>query len=325
MLCRDCKHLKMKKVGYVSFVHFCGHKKNLGIWPEKKKPHPKCPLKNKNQRSNEIMTNRPNTTRVVTGEVRLSYVNLLKPRENQFGGDPRYSVTILVPKTDVATKQRIDAAIAAAKELGKAKWNGVIPPVVAVPLHDGDGVKPNDGMPYGEECKGHWVINASSSVDQPPKIVDINLNPIIDPTEVYSGMYARIAINFGAYAAQGKKGIGCYLSTNVQKTRDGEPLGAAAPAAADDFGGGAPQQQPPYGQQPGYGQAPQNPYQQQVPYGQQPVNPYQQPQVTMPSGMQPQPGYGQAPQQGYGQAPQQPQQQFDPITGQPLNGGVYGI
>lgn len=264
------------------------------------------------------MTNQPNTTRVVTGEVRLSYVNLLKPRENQFGGDPRYSVTILVPKTDVATKQRIDVAIEAAKQLGKAKWNGVIPPMVAVPVHDGDGVKPNDGMPYGEECKGHWVINASSSVDQPPKIVDLNLNPIIDPTEVYSGMFARIAVNFGAYAAQGKKGIGCYLSTNVQKTRDGEPLGSAAPAAADDFGGqpfGQPQPQNPYGQQPMYTQ-PQQGYG-QAPYQQQPnVN------AQMPYGMQGQQGYGQAPQQP---AQQQQQPQLDPITGMPINGGVYGI
>jgi len=138
-------------------------------------------------------------------------------------------------------------------------------------LHDGDGVKPSDGMPFGEECKGHWVLSTSSGADQPPKIVDINLNPIIDPTEVYSGMYARVAINFAPYAQAGKKGVGCYLSTNVQKTRDGEPLGASAPAAADDFGQGAPGvqvdpsqlpfNQPQYGQhppaQPGYVQQPQ--------------------------------------------------------------------
>ncbi|UTW68643.1 DUF2815 family protein [Anaerobacillus sp. HL2] len=66
--------------------------------------------------------------------------------------------------------------------------------------------------------------------------MDANLNPIMDPTEIYSGIYARIAVNFAPYAAQGKKGIGCYLSTNIQKTRDGEPLGASAPAAEADFG-----------------------------------------------------------------------------------------
>lgn len=240
-------------------------------------------------------------TRVVTGEVRFSYVNLLKPRESQYGGEPKYSVTILVPKSDVATKQKIDAAIEAAKELGKKeKWNGVIPPMVAVPVYDGDGVRPSDGMPFGEECKGHWVFTATSKVDQPPKIVDMGLNPIMDPTEVYSGMYGRIAVNFAPYAQAGKKGIGCYISTNVQKTRDGEPLGASAPAAESDFGGVAPQQQQ------GYGQMPQQP-------AQQPYPPQQQQFQQMPANGQQNQGNGQAP------------QQFDPITGQPLNGGVYGI
>jgi hypothetical protein len=256
-------------------------------------------------------------TRIVTGEVRFSYVSLLKPRDNQFGGEPKYSVTILIPKSDVQTKQRIDAAIEAAKQIGKQKtWNGVIPPVVAIPVHDGDGVRPSDGMPFGDECKGHWVLTATSSVDQPPKVVDINLNPILDPTEVYSGMYGRIALNFSPYSHAGKKGIGVYISTNVQKTRDGEPLGATAPAAADDFGGGQP-----VPQQPNYQQAqPTQPQYQQMPpsgvpgtqtgYGQQ--QNYGQPQAS----------YSQ--QQGYAPSAQ-PQQQFDPITGQPINGGVYGI
>jgi hypothetical protein len=268
------------------------------------------------------MTNQTISTRIVTGEVRFSYVNLLKPRASMQGGEEKYSVTILVPKSDVATKQRIDAAIEAAKQLGKTKWNGVIPPMVNIPVHDGDGVKPSDGMPFGEECKGHWVFSASTKVDHPPVIVDINQNPIINPTEVYSGMYGRIAVNFGAYSNAGKKGIGCYISKNVQKTRDGEPLGSSAPDASSDFGG-APAQ-PVYGQQPNpyqqnpYGQ-PQQPVYQQPNYGQAPQQPmyqqpqYQQPHIEMPGNMQPQQP-----------APQQPQQ-FDPITGAPINGGVYGI
>lgn len=257
-------------------------------------------------------------TRVVTGEVRFSFVNLLKPRAAQQGGEEKYSVTILLPKSDIATKQRLDAAIEAAKQLGQSKvWNGVIPPMLAIPIHDGDGVKPSDGMPFGDECKGHWVFSASTKVDQPPKIVDANLNPIMDPTEVYSGMYGRIAVNFAPYANAGKKGIGCYISTNVQKTRDGEPLGSSAPAASDDFGGGQPMSQS-------------QPYQQPTPNYGQPV-----PQQPVPA-----PNYGQFPQQqpnqyqpaqpqqpvpGYGHAQQQPVQ-YDPITGQPINnGGVYGI
>lgn len=259
-------------------------------------------------------------TRVVTEEVRFSYVNLLKPRESRFGGDPKYSTTILIPKSDIATKQAIDNAIAAAIELGRQKkWNGVVPPVVPTPIHDGDGVK-QDGTPFGDECKGHWVLTASSSVDQPPRIVDANLNPIMDATEIYSGMYGRIALNFAPYNSHGKKGIGCYISTNVQKTRDGEPLGATAPDASSDFGGpvnnvtnqlptGMTNQPPqPYAQQP--------PMQQQ--YGQAPQ--YQQPLVQQTPIQQPM-------QQPYTQQPQQPTQ-VDPVTGAPIqngNGGIMGI
>lgn len=256
-----------------------------------------------------------NNTRVVTGEVRFSYVNLLRPRASQFGGEEKYSVTILLPKSDVATKQAIDAAIEAAMQKGKAeKWNGVIPPNVSIPIHDGDGVKPSDGMPFTAECKGHWVFSASTGIDYPPKVVGPDLNPIMDATEVYSGMYGRIALNFSPYSTAGKKGIGVYISTNVQKTRDGEPLGASAPDASSDFTSLASTAPPAYGQQ----QAPQQ--------GQ----PFQQPQQGYVQ--QPHQGYGQQPQQGqqFGQAPQQGQpmqqpQQFDPITGAPINGGVYGI
>lgn len=65
---------------------------------------------------------------VVTGKVRLSYTHLFQPYANRNGGEAKYSTTILVPKSDTATKQRIDAAIAAAKQTGASKcWNGDIP------------------------------------------------------------------------------------------------------------------------------------------------------------------------------------------------------
>lgn len=125
--------------------------------------------------------------RVVTGKVRLSYVHLFTPRAGLNGGDPKFSATLLIPKSDVATRQRIDAAIAAAiQEAVGSKWNGVRPPVIATPIHDGDGVKA-DGTPFPEECRGHWVMTASSQADRKPDVVDINLNPIINQSEIYSG------------------------------------------------------------------------------------------------------------------------------------------
>ena len=98
-------------------------------------------------------------TSITTGKVRLSYVHLLQPYANVPGQEEKYSCTILLPKSDTETMNRIQAAIEAAKEKGVlTQWNGIQPPVIPVPVYDGDGVRPSDGMPFGDECKGHWVL-----------------------------------------------------------------------------------------------------------------------------------------------------------------------
>ncbi len=175
-------------------------------------------------------------TRVTTNEVRMSYVHLFKPYAFQPGQEEKYGVTVLVPKTDTDTMARINAAIEAAKQKGaQDKWGGVIPPICPAPVYDGDGVRPSDGAPFGPECKGHWVFTASAKSDYPPQVVDSAGNPIINQSEVYSGMYGRVNVSFFPYMFGGKKGIGCGLGP-VMKTRDGEPLGGGAPSAAEAFG-----------------------------------------------------------------------------------------
>lgn len=177
-----------------------------------------------------------NTTAVTTGKVRLSFVHLFKPYAFQPGQEEKFSTTILVPKSDTETKAKIDAAMSAAIEKGiKDNWNGVRPPILNTPVYDGDGTRPSDGMPFGEECKGHWVFTASSKVDYPPEIVDVSGNRIISPSEIYSGIYARVHVNFYPYAFGGKKGIGVGLGP-VQKVSDGEPLGGGAVSASAVFG-----------------------------------------------------------------------------------------
>lgn len=177
-----------------------------------------------------------NVCNVTTGEARLSYVHLFKPYAAMQGQEEKYSVTVLVPKTDVDTMNRINAAIEAAKQRGiSEKWNGQCPPMVPTPVYDGDGVRPSDGMPFGEECKGHWVFTASAKVDYPPEIVDKQGNPIINQSEVYSGMYGRVNITFYPYSFGGKKGVGCGLGP-VQKLRDGEPLSGSHVSASQAFG-----------------------------------------------------------------------------------------
>lgn len=174
-------------------------------------------------------------TRVMTGKVRLSYVNVFKPRAAREGQEEKYSCTILVPKTDVKTKAAIDAAINAAINKGVSDcWNGQKPPRPAIPVYDGDEVRPSDGEEFGPECKGHWVFTASAKVDYKPGVVDINAQPILNQSEVYSGCYARVSVNFFPYAVSGKKGIGCGLG-NIQKLADGEPLSSAGIRAEDEF------------------------------------------------------------------------------------------
>lgn len=161
---------------------------------------------------------------ITTGEARLSYVNLFQAKAVN-GSDPKFSVTLLIPKSDVATKAAIDKAMEEAAQDGTAnKWNGVRPPKVQHPLHDGDGTRPSDGMPFGEECKGHWVITANCSENRPPQVVGLDRQPIVNHADVYSGMYGYVNINFFAYNSNGRKGIGCGLNA-VMKSRDGEVLG----------------------------------------------------------------------------------------------------
>ncbi len=177
-----------------------------------------------------------NPTRVLTGEVRLSYVNLVTPKANlnDPNGQPKYSVTLLIPKSDKSVKENIDSSInAAATEAVSKSWGGVRPPVMPIPIHDGDGVREN-GTPYGDECKGCWVLTASSK-NKPQVVHQSDIMTELLPQDIYSGMYARVTINFFAYNRAGKRGIGCGLG-NVMKTREGEPL-AGSVSAASDFAG----------------------------------------------------------------------------------------
>lgn len=175
---------------------------------------------------------------LVTGEVRFSYINIFEPKQSKFGGDPKYSMVILIPKTDIATKQAIDKAIQETINENAQKVFGGATVGLHLPMHDGDGVMPDKGTPYPDECKGHWVLNCSSKMK--PEVVDENLQPVMSQSQVYSGCYGRVSLRFFAYN-QGKRGVSAGLG-NVQKLRDGDPLGGGT-TAAQDFGGQAPNTQ----------------------------------------------------------------------------------
>jgi hypothetical protein len=164
-------------------------------------------------------------TKVVTGKARLSYANVWEPKSIN-GGAEKYSVSVIIPKSDKKTIDAINKAVDAAIEDGIGKFGGKKPNKAAIklPLRDGD-LERDD-----EAYKDSYFINANSTTA--PQIVDQNVNPILDRSEVYSGVYARVSVNFYAFNSNGNRGVACGLG-NIQKICDGEPLGGRSTAEED--------------------------------------------------------------------------------------------
>ena len=180
---------------------------------------------------NNSTTKVNNPMKVITGpNTRWSYANVWEPKSIN-GGTPKFSVSLIIPKSDTKTVEKIKAAIEAAYHEGESKLKGngkSVPPLAALktPLRDGDAERPDD-----EAYANSYFINANATTA--PGIVDVDRNPILTRSEVYSGVYGRASISFYAFNSNGNKGIACGLN-NLQKVRDGEPLGGKA-SAEDDF------------------------------------------------------------------------------------------
>lgn len=177
------------------------------------------------------MSNQANSTKVITGKVRFCYVNVFEPTAMNDGDTPKYNICVLIPKSDTATVDKVNKAIEAAIEAGKAKIadkNGrVNKATLKLPLRDGDVERPDDPA-----FEGMYFINANSL--RKPSIVDRDLNGIMSKEEFYSGCYGRASINFYAFNVS-SKGIAAGLN-NLQKLEDGEML-AGGSTAEEDFGG----------------------------------------------------------------------------------------
>ncbi len=171
-----------------------------------------------------------NPTKVITGkETRWSYASVWEPKSIN-GGAPKYSVSLIIPKSDTVTIGKIKAAIKAAYQEGESKLKGngkSIPPLASlkVPLRDGDIERPDD-----QAYANAFFINANST--SAPGIVDVDCNPVLNRSEVYSGVYGRASITFYAFNSNGNRGIACGLQ-NLQLIKEGEPLGGKASAESD--------------------------------------------------------------------------------------------
>lgn len=166
-------------------------------------------------------------TKVVTGEVLLSFPALFEPKAMGNSSDKKYSAALLIPKSDTKTIKLINEAVQEAKEKGKIeKFGGKLPANLKLPLRDGDEEKPDDPI-----YAGHYFLNASSKT--PPSVVNDQRLPIMEASEVYPGCYVRASVNFYAFNTNGNKGIAAGLN-NIQKLRDGEQIGGKS-RVEDDF------------------------------------------------------------------------------------------
>jgi len=163
------------------------------------------------------------STKVVTGKVRGSYVNVFRPRVNDMNGQEEYSMSLLVPKEDATTVGKINAAVKAA---AAKKFGDKVPAKFRHPLRDGDEERPEDPA-----YKGHYFLNVKSK--QKPGIVDKDRQQVIDAGDFLSGDYCRVSMNCYAYDVSGNRGAAFGLG-NVQVLAKGEPLTSQA-RAEDDF------------------------------------------------------------------------------------------
>lgn len=169
-------------------------------------------------------------TQITTGKCRLSYLNAFTPKLMQDGTTEKYSVTLLIPKKDKQTLDKIKAAMEEAKKQFQQKNPGKrIPTNLKHTLHDGDGERPSGGE-FGPECKGHMVMTVSSK--NKPVLVYADKTPLTEPTELYSGCYGRAVLNFYVYDTSGSIGISAGLN-GIMKIADGEPLAGGVVTDAD--------------------------------------------------------------------------------------------
>lgn len=167
-----------------------------------------------------------NDTQVITNEVRFSYLHAFEPQSIN-GSEPKYSVSLIIPKSDTSTLKCIKQAVEHAKNAGVGKFGGKIPANLKLPVRDGDVDRADD-----ENYAGCYFINANAKTK--PGLIYKNGDEILDETDLYSGCYGLASISFYAFNSNGNRGIACGLN-NLMKTKDGDPLGGGRAKAEDDF------------------------------------------------------------------------------------------
>jgi hypothetical protein len=162
-------------------------------------------------------------TKITTGLVRLSFVNVWEAKADQ-KGKMFYSICAMVPKKDTATIKAIGAAVEAAKV---AKWGFKVPKGLKLPLRDGDA----DEEDKGEEFAGMMFFNCKSK--NKVGLIDSKRQEVLEEDRIYSGVWGKVNVNFYGYEVEGSKGVAVGLNA-VQRLKDDDKLGGGG-WSGDDF------------------------------------------------------------------------------------------
>lgn len=152
--------------------------------------------------------------RLLTGTFRAAFVNVFEARKAPGNDRPSFSLIGIFEANDPALKPLKEAALAAVKK----RWPEGPPANLKKPFKDGATKAQWDGFGAGK-------VFINFKTYQRPGVVGPDRTPIVDPSEFYSGCYARATVS--AYADVHKVG-GAYVSfflNNLQKVKDGAPFG----------------------------------------------------------------------------------------------------
>lgn len=178
----------------------------------------------------------PTITKCLIGEARMNFVHVFTPDSFDDKSEPKYSVVLAFPKSDKKLYATIQKAIDECVEKAKAQYGGTLPKKFNI-------IEIQDGEDWDEKfnLEDFYVIKASSSYK--PEVVKkarvtgkIQLVPITDEDEFYSGCYGYASVTFYKYDTGVSKGITCGLNS-LLKSKDGERLGSGSGNAEADFAG----------------------------------------------------------------------------------------
>lgn len=178
----------------------------------------------------------PTITKCLIGEARMNFVHVFAPDSFDDKSEPKYSVVLSFPKTNKELYKKIQAAIDECAEKAKTQYGGTLPKKFSI-------VEIQDGADWDEKfnLEDSFIIKASSSYK--PEVVKkakvmgkVQLVPITDEEEFYSGCYGYASVSFYKYDTGVSKGITCGLNS-LLKSKDGDKLGGGSGSAEADFAG----------------------------------------------------------------------------------------